>query len=70
MKNEEEDAMHEKTGQIGPLEGFPKEERRFAVPLTDIDYVQVRNMNRAERRAWAREHNKQFPRIGAEEVTL
>jgi hypothetical protein len=51
---EEEDGMHERTGQIGPLEGFPEEERKHAVELTADQLQQAAGMNRKERRDFAK----------------
>ncbi len=46
--------MHENTGQIGPVKGFPEEERKHAIPLTDDEHRQAMGMNRKQRRAFAR----------------
>lgn len=46
--------MHERTGQIGPLEGFPEEERKHAVELTADQHHKAKGMNRKERRDFAK----------------
>ncbi len=46
--------MHEQTGQIGPIDGFPDEEKKHAVPLTGEEYRAAGGMNRKDRRALAK----------------
>lgn len=46
--------MHERTGQIGPLDGFPEEERKHAVELNELQHSQATGMNRKERRDLAK----------------
>lgn len=46
--------MHECTGQIGPLKGFPKEELKHVVELTEDERRVAQQLNRGERRKFAR----------------